>query len=131
MLVCEKCEKIFKTKTKLKKHKLRMRPCKVPEYYCVLCKKGLGSYRTMWAHKRTCMKRMDSSFEDQERVQRLKKRVTRFFSTLSSDFPAILGQLEKLFPPHEESLQGNVRCKVECMNDKEGFPEQREKIDDN
>ena len=130
MFGCNKCGKMFKTKTKLKAHQLRMRPCKIPEYYCVLCKKGLGSYRTMWEHRQRCIERPGTSFREQERLCRIKKRVNKFFSTLSSDFPVMLEELEKLFPPNvesEESLKGSVpydedHTEVSC----EKVPNQRE-----
>ena len=117
MLGCIKCGKMFKTKTKLKAHQLRMRPCKSPEYYCVLCRKGLGSYRTMWEHRQRCIEQPGTSFREQERVRRIRKRVNKFFSTLSIDFPVILDELEKLFPPNEEtkeSLEGTVPFHEDC-----------------
>ena len=110
MFGCQKCGKIFKTKTKLKAHGLRKSPCKPPEFYCVLCKKGLKSYRTMWEHRRICMKRPDTSFVEQERVCLLKKRVNRFLSRLSIDFPTVLDKLEELFPPDGESTDVGIPC---------------------
>ena len=98
MISCEHCARKFKSKAKLKSHNARKLPCKPPAYFCVFCKKGLANYHTLWDHKRLCVQKPDTSLDEDQRVRKMKKRVNKFFSTLTEDFSQVLDRLEDIFP---------------------------------
>ena len=52
---CERCEKTFKTISKLREHTSnRQTPCRPATYHCPVCAKGFASYQSLWNHKRGC-----------------------------------------------------------------------------
>ena len=109
---CDKCKKFLKTKKTFKRHSERKSSCKVPTYFCSMCKRGMSSYRTLWEHKKKCKKQPESSVETEEKIKLLRKKVNLFLNRLNGDFSDKLEELDRLFAEED----GNEKDCIE--NDK-------------
>ena len=113
---CNYCDRLFKTKTKLKTHKSRKTPCKHPTHFCSMCKRGMSSYRTLWAHKRVCKKRPGVSIETEEKIQRLRTKINIFLNQLTDNFTDKLDELDKLFiDTNEFGMKVEIEKKDNCV----------------
>ena len=106
MFRCTKCSRNFESKSRLVQHTSRARPCRPPTHFCVMCKKGLASYRTLWEHKKYCINRPGCAVENEERVRSMKKKLLEFFRMChKDDFLDKLNALEALFPDPVDVLE--------------------------
>ena len=95
MFSCEQCQRLFKTRTKLKYHKKRKTVCKMATHYCSMCREGLTSKRTLLAHKRLCRKR-STNIAIEIQVQMLRMQVNEFLDRLDGDFQQKLNELQAM-----------------------------------